>query len=70
MALTTLRGDVVARSIPPLPDVPEELHGEAVVMVAGTFIGPADRGTTVLAPFQELGDLVPEQVRTRRPWSR
>ncbi len=49
----------MAQSIPRLPDVPEELHGEPVVMVAGTFIGPADQGTTVLAPFQELGDLVP-----------
>lgn len=42
-------------SIPPLPDVPEELHGTPVVVVAGVYVGsPSDAGP-VLAPLRSLG---------------
>jgi FAD/FMN-containing dehydrogenase len=42
-------------SIPSLPDVPEELHGEPVVFVASLYAGPADEADPALAPLRELG---------------
>jgi FAD/FMN-containing dehydrogenase len=42
-------------SIPPLPDLPEELHGEPVVFVASLFCGPAGEADPVLAPLRQLG---------------
>lgn len=42
-------------SIPPLPDVPEELHGAPVVVVAAVYIGPAADAGPTLAPLRRLG---------------
>ena len=42
-------------SIPPLPDVPDELHGEPVVFVASFYAGPAEQAEPALAPLRELG---------------
>lgn len=42
-------------TIPPIPDIPEELHGSPVVLVAAAYIGPAAEGTSALAPLQQLG---------------
>jgi hypothetical protein len=42
-------------SIPPLPDVPEELHGTPVVIVAGVYIGNPVDADPVLAPLRQLG---------------
>ncbi len=54
-APNTLEPEIGLWSIPPLPDVPEELHGAPVVIVAGVYIGhPADGGS-VLAPLRRLG---------------
>lgn len=51
----TLGPEIGLWSIPPLPDVPVELHGAPVVVVAGLYAGrPADAGP-VLAPLQRLG---------------
>jgi FAD/FMN-containing dehydrogenase len=50
----TVTPEIALWSIPPLPDVPEDLHGQPVVIVAGTFVGPADRAAPVLAPLQHL----------------
>jgi FAD/FMN-containing dehydrogenase len=41
-------------SIPPLPDVPEDLHGTPVVVVGGVYIGPPKEAGPVLAPLREL----------------
>jgi hypothetical protein len=47
--------EIALWSIPPLPDVPEQLHGTPVVIVAGLFAGnPAD-AEPVLAPLRGLG---------------
>ncbi|MGH9243077.1 MAG: FAD-binding oxidoreductase [Acidimicrobiales bacterium] len=51
----TVAPELALWSIPPLPDVPEELHGQPVVLVAGTFVGPPEQGDEVLAPLRELG---------------
>jgi FAD/FMN-containing dehydrogenase len=42
-------------SIPPLPDVPDELHGAPVVTVAGVYVGPPGDADPVLAPLRQLG---------------
>lgn len=42
-------------SIPPLPELPEHLHGEPVVFVAGLYAGPAEEADHALAPLRELG---------------
>jgi FAD/FMN-containing dehydrogenase len=42
-------------SIPPLPDVPEELHGEPVVFVASFYAGPPEEAEHALAPLRGLG---------------
>lgn len=51
----TIAPEIGLWSIPPLPDVPAELHGAPVVLVAGVFIGPASDAASVLAPLQRLG---------------
>jgi FAD/FMN-containing dehydrogenase len=51
----TVAPELAFWSIPRLPDVPEELHGQPVVFVAGTFVGPAERAEPVLAPLRGLG---------------
>lgn len=51
----TVAPELALWSIPPLPDVPEELHGQPVVFVAGTFVGPAAQADPVLTPLRDLG---------------
>jgi FAD/FMN-containing dehydrogenase len=42
-------------SIPPLPEVPEELHWAPVVVVAGLYAGPPGEAGPALAPLRQLG---------------
>jgi FAD/FMN-containing dehydrogenase len=42
-------------SIPPLPELPEHLHGEPVVFVAGLYAGPPEEADPALAPLRQLG---------------
>jgi len=51
----TLEPEIGLWSIPPLPDVPEELHGTPVVIVAGVYIGAPAQAGPVLAPLRRLG---------------
>jgi FAD/FMN-containing dehydrogenase len=37
---------------PPLPDIPEDLHGRPVVMVGSCYAGPIDHGERVLRPLR------------------
>jgi FAD/FMN-containing dehydrogenase len=41
-------------SMPPLPALPEELHGLPIVAVAGVYAGPVAEGEPALAPLREL----------------
>ena len=43
------------RLAPPLPIVPEELHGKPIVALVATYAGPVDEGERVLAPLRALG---------------
>jgi FAD/FMN-containing dehydrogenase len=42
------------RLAPPLPVVPEALHGKPIVALVPTYAGPVDEGRDALAPIQEL----------------
>jgi FAD/FMN-containing dehydrogenase len=46
---------VIHRKAPALPFVPEELHGELVVMVIPCWIGDLDEGEQFIRPLREFG---------------
>jgi FAD/FMN-containing dehydrogenase len=50
--LTTI---VVHRRAPPLPVIPQELHGKPVVVVACCYAGSVEDGEKVLRPMKEFG---------------
>ncbi|HEY6887743.1 MAG TPA: FAD-binding oxidoreductase, partial [Solirubrobacter sp.] len=54
-ALTTIANVMLA---PPLPFVPEVLHGSPVVMARMAYAGDADGGRRALAPFRALAEPV------------
>jgi FAD/FMN-containing dehydrogenase len=58
---------VVHRKAPPLPFVPEELHGEPVVMVIPCWIGDPDEGERFIRPMKEFGDAVAD-VCVQKPF--
>jgi FAD/FMN-containing dehydrogenase len=43
-------------SLPPFPDLPKELHGTPIVIVAGLYAGPAGAGERALQPVQTWGE--------------
>jgi FAD/FMN-containing dehydrogenase len=45
-------------SLPPLPDLPEELHGAPIIGVAGLYAGSAEEGERALQPMREWGEPV------------
>ncbi len=53
--LTTLLNLTTA---PPVPFLPEAVHGKPIVAVAACYAGSADAAARVLAPLRELGDPV------------
>jgi FAD binding domain/Berberine and berberine like len=50
--LTTI---VTHRRVPPVPAMPEELHGRHVVIVGTCYAGPVDEGEKVVKPLREFG---------------
>jgi FAD/FMN-containing dehydrogenase len=51
---------------PPLPFVPEEAHGQPVLMGSFAYVGPVDDAEAVLAPFRALGEPYADMVRPVR----
>jgi FAD/FMN-containing dehydrogenase len=51
----TVSPEIALWSIPPDPQIPAEMHGVPMVMVAGLYAGPAEEGVEVLAPLARLG---------------
>jgi FAD/FMN-containing dehydrogenase len=49
---------VIHRKAPPLPFVPQELHGELVVAVVSCYSGPVEDGERVLRPLKAFGSPV------------
>jgi FAD/FMN-containing dehydrogenase len=58
---------VVHRKAPPLPFVPEELHGELVAMVIPCWIGDFDEGEKFIRPMKEFGNAVAD-VCVQKPY--
>jgi FAD/FMN-containing dehydrogenase len=44
------------RLAPPLPVIPESLHGKPIVALIATYAGPVDEGERALEPLRELGE--------------
>jgi FAD/FMN-containing dehydrogenase len=51
-------------SIPPLPDVPAESHGQPVVFVGSFYAGPPAEAERALAPLRELGTPIADMSET------
>jgi FAD/FMN-containing dehydrogenase len=51
---------------PPMPFVPEEHHGEVVIMAMLAYAGPVDAGQAAMAPFRELATPLADLVRPIR----
>src|SRR6056297_2721469 len=47
--------DAYIWGMPPLPDVPPEMHWAPVVIIAGMYAGPVDKGEQLFQPVSELG---------------
>jgi FAD/FMN-containing dehydrogenase len=48
---------------PPMPFVPEEYHGELVVLALMAFVGEAEAGERALAPFRNLATPIADLLR-------
>jgi FAD/FMN-containing dehydrogenase len=51
----TVSPELLVWSVPPDPQLPEELHGSKAVLVVGVYAGPASEAGEVLAPLHTLG---------------
>ena len=58
---------VLHRKAPPLPFVPEELHGKPVVMVVPCWVGDVEEGEKFIKPLREFGPPVAD-VCTVKPY--
>lgn len=52
----------VIRHAPPLPFVPEEWHGEKVLVLAAFYAGAMDEGEEVLEPVREIGEPIVDAI--------
>jgi hypothetical protein len=50
-----LSSNVLFWTVPPVPDFPEEAHGQRVIIPAAVYIGPVEEGERVVQPLRELG---------------
>jgi FAD/FMN-containing dehydrogenase len=53
---------VVMRKAPPLPFLPEEVHGKEVVVLALCYVGDAAKRESAVAPIRALGKPIGEMV--------
>jgi FAD/FMN-containing dehydrogenase len=51
---------------PPMPFIPEEAHGNPIVMGLMAYVGPPDEGEGVIAPFRALAEPIADMVRPMR----
>jgi FAD/FMN-containing dehydrogenase len=51
---------------PPMPFIPEEAHGQPIVIGLIAYAGPVDRGASVVAPFRALAEPYADMVRPMR----
>ncbi|WP_433628682.1 FAD-binding oxidoreductase [Halomicrococcus sp. NG-SE-24] len=57
---------VILRKAPPLPFLPEDVHGVGVVIVVAFYAGDVEAGEEVLAPVREYGDPIADAVAPHR----
>jgi len=53
---------VVLRKAPPLPFLPEEVHGKEIVVFAIFYAGDAAKGEKLVAPIRSFGTIIGEHV--------
>ena len=53
------------RVAPPLPFLPEEVHGKPIVMVGACYAGPAEDGSEVVRPLKEFGTPIVDLLEPR-----
>ena len=53
---------VVLRKAPPLPFLPEEVHGTEVVVLAAMYAGDMEEGERALAPLRAIGDPIADVI--------
>ena len=53
---------VVLRQAPPLPFLPQEVHGQGVVVLAVFYAGDPKQGASLIEPLRKFGTLVGEHV--------
>jgi FAD/FMN-containing dehydrogenase len=53
---------VLLTSIPPLPEVPSELHGRPAFVMAVCYVGPGDEGLAVVRPLREFGGALMDTI--------
>jgi FAD/FMN-containing dehydrogenase len=51
---------------PPMPFIPEEAQGQPIVIGTMAYVGPVDRGESVVAPFRALAEPYADMVRPMR----
>jgi FAD/FMN-containing dehydrogenase len=52
----------VIRHAPPAPFLPEEVHGEMVLVIAMIYAGDSGEGQAALAPLREIGEPIADAV--------
>jgi FAD/FMN-containing dehydrogenase len=52
----------VIRHAPPLPFIPEEWHGEKVLILAAFYAGEMSEGEAVLRPLRDIGDPIADAI--------
>jgi FAD/FMN-containing dehydrogenase len=51
---------------PPMPFIPEEAHGQPIIIGLMAYRGPVDQGESVVAPFRALAEPYADMVRPMR----
>src|SRR5262245_6456694 len=51
---------------PPMPFIPEDAHGQPIVICAMAYVGPVDQAEGVIAPFRALGEPYADMLRPIR----
>jgi FAD/FMN-containing dehydrogenase len=54
---------VVLRMAPPAPFLPEEVHGQPVVIIAVCWAGPVEEGVRAVAPLRRFGEPLADLIR-------
>ena len=65
-APAALSGILNVMTCPPMPFVPEAVHGQAVIMAMLCYVGPADEAAKALAPIRALAEPYADMVRPIR----